>query len=308
MENTIFKKGQTIQWMVFAMLVAVGCDSSNDATVTSEVKTAQVKASVEDNSNTATVTQDILDITDDALSGNGISGGRLGGDDSSSSGRTARCDAKIISDYDKVKTGEKNTYSYKGTITIDYGEGTTCNESKRKGKIFDTFEYTIKHNTDSSRVTVYLKETITFENFTSDTLQVEGTFITISETDKPTSVEAQKAKITYEDGTSVSWDATHTHTYVEGEKKERPWEDDSDDSEEVIGSSNGKNREGKEFTATITSALVYAYACEDINGPVKGAIDLVVNGTKSVVDYGTGTCDKVYTITTDGETKEYTFD
>jgi hypothetical protein len=54
--------------------------------------------------------------------------------------------------------------------------------------------------------------------------------------------------------------------------------------------------------------ILFSYECEGKHDvPVSGVIDIITSGSTAEVNYGNGTCDKIYTITTNGESTEYTF-
>jgi hypothetical protein len=111
----------------------------------------------------------------------------------------------------------------------------------------------------------------------------------------------QNAKVTYGDGTSVTWNGSLTNQYTRIKFHEL-----HDESRKVTGSINGTNRQGTSFSATISKAIVFNYSCSR-NIPVAGTIDLTVGSAASSIDFGSGTCDNEYTITTGGTTTTYTF-
>ncbi len=78
------------------------------------------------------------------------------------------------------------------------------------------------------------------------------------------------------------------------------------------GSYEYTSSKGYSFTYKITKPLVYNYSCEDAWIPVEGTeeISYTENGETAdfTVDYGDGTCDNLYTVTSDGETIEYNYE
>jgi hypothetical protein len=191
---------------------------------------------------------------------------------------------------------------YSGTITIDYGDGSSCNSTRiRKGKITDTFKYVVVFGDDS--ISYSSTETITFEGFTKDSTQVDGTFIITSSSGNPKTVEAQNAMITYSDGTSVQWSGILFFTYERGERCK--WKDNTIS---VTGSITGVNRDGVGFTIEITEPVVYKFKCNNHKFiPVMGIIEVTVGGVLTVVDFGDGDCDRIYSTTVNGETTEHKF-
>jgi hypothetical protein len=76
--------------------------------------------------------------------------------------------------------------------------------------------------------------------------------------------------------------------------------DISDDEYSFTGSSNGKNREGRTFTTTITNALIKKMSCKYISS---GTLELTPDGFKTrSMDFGSGTCDDDATFTVNGQT------
>lgn len=79
--------------------------------------------------------------------------------------------------------------------------------------------------------------------------------------------------------------------------------DASDDVYSITGSSNGKNREGRTFTTTITSALIKKTNCKWLSS---GTLELIPNGFAArIVDFGSGTCDDDATFTVNGQTVSF---
>lgn len=79
--------------------------------------------------------------------------------------------------------------------------------------------------------------------------------------------------------------------------------DASDDVYSITGSSNGKNREGRTFTTTITSALIKKTNCKWLSS---GTLELIPNGFATrTVDFGSGTCDDDATFTVNGQTVSF---
>ncbi len=77
----------------------------------------------------------------------------------------------------------------------------------------------------------------------------------------------------------------------------------ADDDFSITGSSSGKNREGRNFTTTITGALIKKSACKYISS---GTLDLTPDGFKTrTVDFGNGTCDDDATFTVNGQTVSF---
>ncbi len=103
--------------------------------------------------------------------------------------------------------------------------------------------------------------------------------------------------VTASDG---SWTAEHhatrTRTWIEGEDTMNPY----DDVYLITGTGNGVNRNGLPYTLTITSALRVEIGCPWI---VSGALEITPNGLATRhVDFGTGSCDDLVSVTVNGST------
>ena len=77
-----------------------------------------------------------------------------------------------------------------------------------------------------------------------------------------------------------------------------------DDYSLVSGTASGTNRNGKDFSVDITTALKRTVVCQWIS---EGAMTIKIQDKKDrTVDYGNGTCDNKATVTIDGNTFEFT--
>jgi len=182
---------------------------------------------------------------------------------------------------------------------IDYGTGIGCNDSleMRKGQVIDSFRLVIKLK-DS--VWFSLSEKITFVKFIRDSTQLDGSISITSSTGQPTIVTIDETKIKYQDGTISTWSGNLTFTIHNSTHR---WEGTID----LTGSWSGTTRNGISFSANITKAIEFNSSCSLRRIPVMGIVEITSNGVMSTVDYGDGTCDKLYTITVAEVTTEYTF-
>ena len=140
--------------------------------------------------------------------------------------------------------------------------------------------------------------TITFENFTINGAQIEGTRTITKTSTYQFTVTCENGKITFTDGTTFTHNINHTRTWVAGfDSPYNVW----DDVFEVTGSASGVNRKGYTYTNTITNPLRLERACRFI---VSGTIEMAVNDKLVTFDYGDGACDNYATITYNGQTKE----
>jgi len=187
----------------------------------------------------------------------------------------------------------------KGILTIDFGAGCTDNHgNERKGKI--TIAYIGRRFLPNSSVVTSL------DAFEINGVKIEG-IRTIANTSASTQSDPiftttmVGGRITWQDGTSVSRDETTT--------RERKLGSTADDTQWfVTGSATGTNRSGLEYSMTITNKLVYKRECAVNNRiymAVQGTKELIVNSNskKVTIDYGTGACDKLVTITIKSKSK-----
>lgn len=281
--------------MLPAMLVA--CDDKD--AISPEQSKARTEVAAKDNSQIFAVTQEVLDLTSLALLEKGVSGGRK-----TSGGRLNEklaCYPTISASYDVKKSADSVVYD--GTITVDFGDGSSCADSasQRMGKITDKFRYVISYR-DS--IPLRATETITFDGFRKDSTEVDGAFTNTLASDGSRNVDIDNAVITYPDGTSAKWSGQLTYHQNNGGTPFKP----VDDTRTLLGNLAGTTREGVNFNSLVTEAITYANQCGLQAGiPVSGIVDLLVGETRSQVDYGDGTCDNTYTIDVNGETTAYDF-
>jgi hypothetical protein len=174
--------------------------------------------------------------------------------------------------------------TYPNTITIDFGDGCEGpNGRVRSGMIIIDISAPIKE-LGATRVT-------TLVDFAIDQLQFEGTkSLTNTNVDDEGNItlirELSGGMISYPNGSSASLDATHVLTQTEGGDTNQKY----DDVVEITGSSYGTNRNGVEYTVTITEALVKERPCRFL---VSGIKEISISGHDGVrtLNYGNGNCD-----------------
>jgi hypothetical protein len=187
-----------------------------------------------------------------------------------------------------------------GTITIDFGTGVTRGEITRKGKILITYS--------GERRAVNSSHTITFENFYVNGTKIEGTrTVKVSEVTNTFikhEITLTDGKITWSDGTSATRDAHHFRKWTHGGTPAR-----LDDSISILtgGTATGSNRDGVEFSMQITEDIVFKAECLALKRflPASGVKVLVIGanaGREITVNYGTGDCDNLITVTINGQT------
>lgn len=140
-----------------------------------------------------------------------------------------------------------------------------------------------------------LKE-ISFEDFYMNDNKMEGIKTTLN-----TGLNASgnltftknvtDAKLTYADATSMTWACEKFSEQVEGGATLLF----ADDVWSVTGGGSGVNLDGKNFTTTISSALIYKNGCFY---PASGVVEIATEGEAlKVINYGDGECDNIITVT-----------
>jgi hypothetical protein len=178
------------------------------------------------------------------------------------------------------------------TFQIDYGTGCVGSDGVlRTGKI---------NFTTAKRWSVY-NNTVTIDlvGYKANTVSYSGQ-LKITRPDSLTiTTEVINGHCT--DGNwNIDYACTKTMKQIAGYNTKG---DVSDDEFSFTGSSNGKNREGRNFTTSITNALIKKMACKYISS---GTLELTPDGFKTrTVDFGSGTCDDDATFTVNGQTVSF---
>jgi len=193
----------------------------------------------------------------------------------------------------------------KGSIVIDFGT-TGCADvlgNVRKGKIIINF--TGRRFLPGSIVVT------TFDGYSINDIQLSGvrTLTNITES----SESAPKFQVELENGKAVwpdATEATREHCFV------RTWQRGGNPSLDAMVvdkctnndswphdyTATGENRRGRAYTMTILEPLVYKRGCPIAVEGVKQFVD-VATGKVVLVDYGDGACDRIITISVDGNSR-----
>jgi hypothetical protein len=95
---------------------------------------------------------------------------------------------------------------------------------------------------------------------------------------------------------AISWSANRTRTWVEGQDTPSRL----DDVYEISGGSSGVNRNGVNYTSTITTPLRAEFSCAWI---VSGQVTIEPEDYATrYIDFGNGECNNGFTVTVNGET------
>ncbi len=173
--------------------------------------------------------------------------------------------------------------TFPNTITIDFG--TSClgkGGRTRAGQIIVTLTDAI---TNPGAV-----RTATLQNYSVDGVKIEGkkTLTNLgpdANGNMTLSRHVEGIVVTFPDGSTRSWDAQQTITYLAGFGTKQ----NSDDIIEVTGSGSGINKKGKSFGYTIIEALLKDKSCKWIE---KGKAEIKLNDKVMTIVFGNGDCDR----------------
>ena len=184
------------------------------------------------------------------------------------------------------------TAGFPKTISIDFGTGcTSANGVTRSGKINVTLSDSLRK---PGSVAV-----MTFDNYYVSGFKKEGT-ITWTNTSqggtKSWERKCENGKVTAPDG--HYWLHSGIQNVVQTEGSSTPF-NLLDDVFSITGSHTVTNAAGKTRTSEITEALEKKVICENID---MGKIKIQGPNHFAVIDFGDGTCDRIATISIDGNT------
>ncbi len=187
-----------------------------------------------------------------------------------------------------VITWQQPAGVYPNQVTLDFG--TSCvstNGRERSGKIIINMTDSLIH-VGASRV-------VTFDNYYVDGVKVEGsstwTNTGLNASSQPTLSRNSNIELIVSSTTSINWSAQHVLTMVAGYNTPLIG---LDDQFEITGSASGVNHNGKNFSAVITTPILRKKTCRY---PVSGVRNVTVETKTISIDYGTGDCDNIATVT-----------
>lgn len=228
---------------------------------------------------------DVTNIADEAGISGSLSNYRLGeGDGLLTTCATVSFDSLNGSDQD--------------TIHINFGStNCTCNDGReRRGEIL---VYYMGAYRDSAST-----HTITFNNYYVNDNQVLGTK-TVTNLGHNSAghlvydINVNGQIILANNGGTVTWNSQRQREWIQGEST-LAW---SDDIYSITGSASGTNADGHNFTAQITSALIRNMALGCRRHFTQGTAVLTPdNKPARTIDFGTGACDDIATVTINNHT------
>ncbi|MBW8330800.1 MAG: hypothetical protein K0M40_02175 [Prolixibacteraceae bacterium] len=186
---------------------------------------------------------------------------------------------------------------YPRVWTVDYLDGTCTlfSGNTKKGKIHVSLSNFWKNEGSL--------KTVTFEDYYFNSNKMTGvkTILNTGLNENGNLTFAKTiadASLTYPDGTFISWECRKQSELIGGGSTFLF----ADDVYSVTGTGSGVNLDGKKYTLTIISPLIYK------NGyfyPISGSIEIASDGAeKQTIDYGNGDCDNLATQTVGDVTTE----
>ena len=202
-----------------------------------------------------------------------------------------------IAEASQCATITRDTTASVRTVTIEFGlqangsyVNCLCNDGRyRRGKI--TVTHTAGYFADGS------VKTITFDEFYRNDNKVQGTRVITNKGVNAAGnynweVNETNMKVTKADGKMHTWNSTRNREMLDGSATPYIW---SDDEYQLTGTADGVNQNNVAYTATITTPLHRKMNCRWID---KGVIEFEnEKGTIRTIDYGSGTCDNLATVT-----------
>ena len=295
MKNTFGPKGLTYIVVACFMFLA-SCSDNNKIDFTSNDA-----ANVEGESTADSFSSDASDVSTDAMAGISTTqlGGREAGEPVTGFGDNDRLKCATIT----ITRTSTNPDVPSGVISIVYPADGSCKDSRgrvRKGTI--TITYTGK------RFMVGSKIVTTFTDYSVGGVKIEGTHTLTNVTPVGNTAYPRfnftivGGKATFLDGKVVTREQNFTR---EWQRATTPGQD-----KWVLlagGTASGTNRNGVAYSMEVTIDLVYSRACHLSNKvfiPVSGEKKFTSESKQVTINYGTGTCDNIVTITINGKSKD----
>lgn len=263
--------------LVAGSLVFTGCRRDEEDTDTSAAA---------DNAFAESTFNDVVNIADEAGRSGTLSNYRQGADNS---GLLSTC-ATIT--FDSLNGADQDT------ITVDFGSvNCTCNDGRnRRGKIL--VYYTGQYRDSAST------HTITFDNYYVNDNQVLGTKTVTNMGHNASGSLVYDINV---NGTihlangagTITWTSQRQREWTAGEST-AVW---YDDMYSITGTASGVSAAGESFTMTITNPLIRNMALGCRRHFTQGTVELTP-GTRPMrtIDFGSGACDDIATVTINNQT------
>lgn len=269
----------SITVLVAASMAFTGCRRDEEDTDTSAAA---------DNAFAESCFSDVTNIADEAGISGSLSNYRLG--DPNTGGLLSVC-ATVT--FGNINTADQDT------ITIDFGSvNCTCNDGRnRRGKILVYYSGQYR---DSAA-----EHTITFDNYYVNDNQVLGTKTVtnlghISPAGNLVYDIDVNGQIVLANGDGIiTWTSQRQREWTAGEST-GVW---YDDMYSITGTASGTSANGENFTVNITNPLIRNMALGCRRHFTQGTVELTPgNRPMRTIDFGTGACDDIATVTINNHT------
>ncbi|MHC1707738.1 MAG: hypothetical protein AB9842_09470 [Bacteroidales bacterium] len=199
--------------------------------------------------------------------------------------------------FSNCATITRDTISIPHVVTVDFGPvNCLCNDgSYRRGQIIITYT---GHYADSG-----YSRTVSFNDYYVNDNQVLGNRVVTNNGHNQQgnlnySVVVNGQIILANSAGQITWNAERNREWIEGSNTPQR----IDDVYLLTGSSTGTRLNGSTYTSVITTALRKELSCV-YRHPVSGVVEITPdNKPVRTLDYGSGTCDNVGTVTINGVT------
>ncbi len=190
---------------------------------------------------------------------------------------------------DNCATTKTTTTNGITTVVVDFGAVRTCNNKMVGGKMTITIP--------AKPTTGLFTQTVVYQDFQQGAKKINGkqTMTIVLENGKPITKESfTQTTITLENGKVITFESTKSRRMdMKGTISS------GDDEVLMSGTTTAVSSDGKSFKSTTIKDLLIKNACFGTSGvlPVAGTIEIErTDKTKTTIDYGTGTCDRVYAV------------
>lgn len=271
-------------WLkILLAFVAIGaivaaCEKDDEETAEATLDAA---VSLEESEMASAMFEDAFDFVDDA---------NKTADEAIDNDQLLKGTTVITDDCPVITISTPENAFFPRTVTIDFGE--SCidgNGIERSGKIIST--------TTGRYIQEGTQHIVTFENYYVNEHHVEGTKTVtnngFNDNNKlELSVVIENGKITAPQGAVTTYEANRMLEWTSGMLTPFLY---LDDVYTISSTATGTNTLGDSYSVTTTSPLVKAAACPWIRS---GVVETIVNDNTTVIlDYGTGDCDAMATLT-----------
>jgi hypothetical protein len=264
----------------------------------------EARSSVETTHQIIVSVQEVVDITSEVLSAEGIS---IEGTNGSAKECPPSLDRQYIKD-----TSHYDSTIYAGAISLAYGAGNNCTDkgTKREGTINNLFTYVINYR---DNVSSSVRQSISFHNFKRNKIQLNGIIRATGATGFSDSLEIRAATMTYENGQFINWGGMLSNQQINSDGvingARITTGIDAANTRILTGKIHSSTVDGKFFTGNIVKAIRCNYECSGLNSltPVSGIVEIDFDGKRVILDYGDGRCDTNYTVSINNNVRSYSF-